>query len=122
MTSLTLASGLAILTAMAHSYLSERLVLRPLRREAVEGSVLSFEVAKRLAAAMFHLASLCWVGMAVSLLLLDSDAGGYRGTLLIFAGIYAVSGIGNFWAVRRPHPGGIMLLSTSALILGTLYF
>ncbi len=121
MTSLTLASGLALLTAIAHSVLSERLFLRRLRTEAVAGTVFSSQVAKRLVTAMFHLASLCWTGMAVALLLLEPESGGYRETLLIFAAIYAVSGIGNLWAVQRPHPGGVMLLLTSALILGSLY-
>ena len=47
--------------------------------------------------------------MAASLLLLDPAGGGYRETLLIYAGLYAISGVGNFWAVGKPHPGGVLL-------------
>ncbi len=121
MTALYLASGLALITAAGHSYLSERLFLAPLRAETTEGSVFSEDVAKKLAVAMFHLASLCWVGMAVSMLLLEPASGGYRATLHIYAAIYAISGLGNFWAVGKPHPGGVLLLSASVLILVALY-
>jgi hypothetical protein len=101
--------------------LSERLFLGPLRAETTEGSVFSGDVPKKLAAAMFHLASLCWVGMAISMLLLEPASGAYRGTLHIYAAIYAISGLGNFWAVGKPHPGGVLLLSSGALILAALY-
>lgn len=121
MAALYLASALALLTAAAHSFLSERILLRPLRAETTVGTVFSDESPKKLATAMFHLPSLCWVGMAISMLLLEPASGGYRETLHIYAGIYAVSGVGNFWAVGRPHPGGVLLLSTSALILAALY-
>jgi hypothetical protein len=121
MAALYLAVTLAMVTALAHSYLSERLFLRPLRAQAAEQGVLSGEVAKKLTVAMFHLPSLCWAGIAVSMLLLEPGSGGYRATLQIYAGIYAISGVGNFWAVGKPHPGGLLLLSTSALILAALY-
>ena len=121
MTALTLACGLALLAAAGHSFLSERLFLMPLRSEAIEGSVFSTDVAKRLAVAMFHLASLCWVSMALSLLVLEPGAEGYEATLGLYAAVYAISGLGNFWAVRRPHPGGVLLLATSALILAALH-
>ena len=121
MTALYLASVLALLTALGHSYLTERMLLRPLRAETALGSVFSGEAPKKLATAMFHFPSLCWIGMAISMLLLEPASGGYRETLHIYAGIYAVSGIGNFWAVGRPHPGGILLLSASTLILSALY-
>ena len=120
-TALHLAFVLALLTAVGHSYLTEMTFLRPLRAESVAGTVFAGDVPKRLATAMFHFPSLCWVGMAVSMLLLDPTSGGYRETLHIYAGIYAVSGVGNFWATGRPHPGGVLLLSASALTLAALY-
>jgi len=121
MTALHFAFALTMLTAAAHSYLSERVFLRPLRAETTGVGVFSGRTAKKLAVAMFHLPSLCWGGMAISLLLLEPGSGGYRGTLQIYAVIYALSGIGNFWAVGKPHPGGVMLLASSALILVALY-
>lgn len=121
MTALTLACGLALLASAGHSILSERLFLTPLRSETIEGSVFSTDVAKRLAVAMFHLASLCWVGMAVSMLVLDPSGEGYATTLHLYATIFAISGLGNFWAVGKPHPGGVLLLATSVLILAALH-
>jgi hypothetical protein len=107
--------------AIGHSVLSEQVFLRPLRAETATGSVFSGDVPKKLATAMFHFPSLCWVGLAGSMLALDPARGGYRETLYIYAGIYAVSGFANFWAVGRLHPGGVLLLSTSALILASLH-
>lgn len=121
MTALYLASGLALLAAVGHSFLSERLFLRPLRNEAPAGGVFAGDPAKRLVTAMFHLASLCWVSLAVSMLLLPPAGAGTRAALLVYAGVYAISGVGNFWAVGRPHPGGVLLLSASVLILVALY-
>ncbi len=121
MTALYLASGLAMLAAAGHSYLSERLFVRPLRSETLEGSVFSGDVPKKLAVAMFHLASLCCASMAISMLLLEPASGGYRDTLQIYAGVYAISGVGNFWALGKPHPGGVLLLAASVLILVALY-
>ena len=120
MSLLLVAAACALLAAIGHSYLSERKFLRPLRDEAITGSVFSNEPAKRLAVGMFHLASLCWAGMALSLLLQEPGDPAATGTLSIYAGIYAISGFGNFWIVGKPHPGGVLLLAASALILGSL--
>ena len=121
MTLLYLATALASLTAVGHSYLSERLLLGPFRSETVAASVFAASPQKRLVSAMFHFPSLCWVAIGVSMLQLDPEAGGYRETLHIYAGIYAASGVGNFWATGRPHPGGVMLLLVSALVLAALH-
>ncbi len=122
MNPLHIACTLALLTALGHSYLSERLFLRPLRSETLTAGTFSDDRAKRLVTAMFHLPSVFWVAMGVSLLVLQPGVGGYRETLQIYAAIYALSGVGNFWAVGKPHPGGILLLTTSALILIALYY
>ena len=120
MTTLYLAAALALFSSLGHSILCERLFLKPLRAEPGGPGAFAGFRARRLATAMFHLASLCWAGMAVSMLLLDPAAGGYRATLLIFAGLYAISGLGNFWVAGTPHPGGIFLTSAAALILFSL--
>jgi hypothetical protein len=120
MTALVLASGLAALTAVGHSVLSERMFLQPLRAETT-GGVFSDDGPKRLVTAMFHLPSLCWAALALSMLLLEPGDPGSRATLQLYACVYAASGLGNFWAVGRPHPGGVLLLSTSALIGVALY-
>jgi len=120
MTALGVAAGLALFAALAHSYLSERIFLAPLRAEQVAGSVFSGAAPKRLVVAMFHLPSLCWASMAISLLVLEPAGSGYRETLLLFAAVYALSGIGNFWALGKVHPGGVVLLCAAAAILGAL--
>ena len=117
---LELGCGLALLTAVAHSVLSERRFLGPLRREAGDRGVLSSRVAKRLVVAMFHLPSLCWAGMAIGMLLLEPEGAGPRATLAVFALLFALSGLGSLWALSRLHPGGVLLLSTSACIVGAL--
>lgn len=115
------AFALAIVTAIGHSVLSERLFLGPLRAEPLGGgSVLAAPVARRLTVAMFHLPSLCWVAMGFGLLWLDPALPGHRETALAYAGVYALSGLGNFWGVGRVHPGGVLLLTTSALIVAAV--
>jgi hypothetical protein len=115
------ASGLAVLAAVGHSTLSERLFLRPLRKETGGDGVFSGDVQKKLATAMFHMASLCWVTLAASMLLLEPGSGGYRITLHLFAAVFAISGLGNFWAVGKPHVGGVVLLAASLLVMADLY-
>ena len=117
---LAAAAALALATAVGHSVLSERVLLRALRAEAPAG-VLGHPAARRLVVGMFHLPSVCWAGMAVSMLLLDPQAAGYRATLHIYAAIYALSAGVTFWGIRRPHPGGFLILSAAALILVSLY-
>jgi len=117
MTALHLAAALAVMAAAGHSILSERLFLRRLRREAPGTGVLTDRVGKRLVVAMFHMASLCWVTLALSTLWLEPGGDGYGRVLHLYAGVYVISGLGNFWAVGRPHPGGVLLLSAGALIL-----
>ncbi|MDJ0787082.1 MAG: hypothetical protein QNK05_09775 [Myxococcota bacterium] len=116
---LHLALLLAIATAVGHSILSERMFLRPLRREG-GSSVLSSPVGTRLSTAMFHLASLCWASLGVCLLVLSPEVPGDRAILWLFAGVFALSGLGNFWAAGRPHPGGVLLFGASAAILFAL--
>lgn len=118
---LYLAAAFATCTAIAHSILSERLVLRPLRAETIPGSVVSGTSRQRLVSAMFHLPSIFWFGLAVSMLLMDPEASSSRSTLLVYATLFALSGIGNFWALSSPHPGGFMLLATAALICVALF-
>ncbi|MEM7411098.1 MAG: hypothetical protein AAF430_12755 [Myxococcota bacterium] len=113
--------GLAALTALGHSYLSETLFLRPLRAAPCATDHAGPPVPQKLLSAMFHLPSLFWVGIASAMLFLDPSAAGYRVTLWIFAGLFAVSALGNFWAVGRVHPGGLMLASASALTVTASY-
>ncbi len=121
MTAFHLAAGLALLAAAGHSILCERIYLSPLRSETITGATFSADSGKRLVTAMFHLASICWAGMAIGVLVLDPEARGASTTLHMVAAIFALSGLGNFWAVGRVHPGGVILLSAAGLVLVGLH-
>ncbi len=118
---LYLAVGLALMTGLGHSILSEQLFLRPLRAEAHSGRTFDDPRARRLATGMFHFASVAWVTMALCILLLDPTKSADRSMLLLFAVVYGLSGAGNFWAVGKPHMGGVLLFATSAAISAGLY-
>lgn len=114
------AFALTLLTAAGHSYLSEKLFLRPMRRQSVTNEVFQNERARKLTTLMYHFPSLCWAAMGLCLLLLHPGTGGYREVLTLFAIVFALSGVGNFWAVGKPHAGGVMLLVTSGLVIASL--
>jgi hypothetical protein len=116
---LHLALGLSILTSLAHSTLSERLHLRALRLNSSSQGIRG-AMGHRLTTLMFHLPSLFWIAMAITLLFLDPTRAGDRVAFWLYAAIYAGSGVGNFWATRRPHPGGLLLLAIAGLVLITL--
>ena len=125
MTALHAAAILAVMAAFGHSFLSERLFLRPLRARS-SGASAAGSIAEpgrmRLVTLMFHMPSLFWAVMAVCLLALapvtDSST---RFVFNLFAGVFLLSGLGNFWATRRIHPGGVVLLLAGACVLGSLY-
>jgi heme exporter protein D len=119
---LTIACMLAVVVPVGHSVLSQKIFLKPLALENHPDGALSSDVAKRLTFAMFHFASVCWLGMGVSILTMLWVGELHRSTLFVFAAVYALSGLGNFWSVRQPHPGGIMLCTISGLILAALNF
>lgn len=122
MTFLYIAASLAILAAIGHSTISEMKFLRPLRAETHENTVFSGLAAKRLASGMFHMASISWGTMGIAMLLLEPGHDGYRPTLHLFAAVFAMSGLGNFWIVGKLHPGGVLLLGAGILVLASLYF
>jgi hypothetical protein len=118
---LYVAFALALLVSVGHSPLSQKVFLTPLANESVQDTAFSTDVAKRLTFAMFHFASIFWIGMGVSILMMLQTGALHRSTLLLFAGIYGVLAVGNFWSVRQPHPGGLMLATISGLILAALF-
>ena len=125
MTMLQLVFALALCTAAGHSFLSEKVLLRSLRSQGAKGTAMAGRSTQRLTILMFHLASICWTGLAAGLaaglLFLDASAPSQRPLFLIAATVFAISGIGNFWSMGKPHFGGIMLLASSDLVLATLY-
>lgn len=110
----------AVIVAAAHFVLGERVVLKPLFAEQTNG-VLSAPAMRRLTWMMYQLHSLVWASLGVAVLLNRLWGGGdLIGYLAIL--IFGISGAGNFAALRRPHPGGILLLLAAALTAADIWF
>ncbi|MEP2101549.1 MAG: hypothetical protein ABJP02_02855 [Parasphingorhabdus sp.] len=111
---------IAVTVAAAHFILGEQAVLKPLFAEPTQG-ILSAPTMRHLTWAMFQLHSLVWGSLGVAVLLNRLQGGGdLIGYLAIL--IFAISGIGNFAALRRPHPGGILLLLAAATTAADIWF
>ena len=104
---------LGVATAIGHSTLSERLFLRPLFAGPQDG-FFAKAATRDITRAVFHIPSLTWgvLGLAVLLARLCGSS-----TLLSLSAavIFAGSGIANIAALRRAHPGGLMLIAAAAL-------
>lgn len=109
---------LGIVVATAHSVLSERVLLGPLYRERSDG-LLAAKPTRDIIRAVFHMPSLAWAGLAIAVLLNRMQDG--SDLLPITAAvIFALSGIGNLVALRRPHPGGLILLAMASLTIADI--
>lgn len=111
---------IAVTVAVAHFILGERVVLKPLFAEPTDG-LLAAPAMRHLTWAMFQLHSLVWGSLGIAVLLNrfqgGSDLIGYLAIL-----IFTLSGIGNFAALRRPHPGGVLLLLAAATTAADIWF
>lgn len=111
-------AALGIIVAVAHSVLSERVLLGPLYRERSDG-LLAAQPTRDIIRAVFHMPSLAWAGLAIAVLLNRMQDG--SDLLPITAGvIFALSGIGNLAALRRPHPGGLILIAMASLTIADI--
>ncbi|OAO05134.1 hypothetical protein A8B75_04875 [Sphingomonadales bacterium EhC05] len=109
---------LGIVVATAHSVLSERVLLGPLYLERSDG-LLAAKPTRDIIRAVFHVPSLAWTGLAIAVLLNRMQDG--SDLLPITAAvIFALSGIGNLVALRRPHPGGLILLAMASLTIADI--
>ncbi len=108
-------AALAVATAIGHSLIGERRIFPALYAEPRTG-VLASRPTRAVLRAVFHLPSFAWVvlGMAVLVARLD---GGDRIVSAVAALIFASAGIGNLVALRRLHPGGVMMLVAAALTI-----
>lgn len=110
-------------SALGHSYLSERYILRPMFAATNGNRILESPVNRRLMYAMWHLPSIAWTLVAAATLrlalaphALDASAT----TLLVYfgIGIYMPAALWNAIAFRGPHIGNILLTIASL----TLWF
>lgn len=111
---------LGLVVALAHSVLSERVILGPLYREQTNG-LLATRATRDIIRAVFHMPSLAWAGLGIAVLLNRLQSG--SDLLPITAAIiFALSGIGNLVALRRSHPGGLILLAMAIATIADIRF
>ena len=107
-----LAATLAVVVAVAHSIISERVILVPLFREAA-GGVLQASAMRNITRALFHMPSVAWAALGVGVVL-NRIHGGPDLIAYVAMIVFISSAIGNLVALRRPHPGGLLLLLATA--------
>lgn len=107
-----IAAGLAIVVALAHSAISERVILQPLFRQPAQG-LLATEPGRGIVRAVFHIPSVAWAALGLGVWL-NRLQNGPDLVAVIAMIVFASSAIGNLVALRRPHPGGLLLLLATA--------
>ena len=115
------AAGVAVLgiaTAVGHSVISERMILGPLYAGS-PGGILKSRATRAIIRAVFHMPSMAWAVLGIAVLVARLD-GGNPLLSIVAAILFAVSGIGNLAALRRPHFGGLMLVGAAILTLADL--
>jgi hypothetical protein len=111
-------------SAIGHSYLSERFVLRPLFTNSAGNRILEDPVMRRLMYAMWHLPSIAWSLIAAATLWFAFapsafDASAHLLLVLFGIGIYMPAALWNAIAFRGPHIGNILLtIATLTLWFG----
>ncbi|MEO9598955.1 hypothetical protein [Parasphingorhabdus sp.] len=113
-------AGLGLIVAIAHSVISERIILGPLYRERM-GGMLAVRTMRDIIRVVFHIPSLAWAGLGIAVLFNRLQSG--DDLLPITAAIiFALSGIGNLAALRRPHLGGLILLAMAIATIADIRF
>ncbi|MEM8918181.1 MAG: hypothetical protein AAGE37_04905 [Pseudomonadota bacterium] len=115
-----LAAVLGLIVGIAHSVLGERVLLGPLYREPSTG-VLASRSSRDIIRAVFHIPTIAWSALGIAVLINRMQDGGDL-LPLTAAIIFGISGVGNLAALRRPHPGGLILLAMAAAALADIYF
>ena len=71
--------------------------------------------------AIAHIPSLAWAGLGIAVLLNRLQSGSDL-LPIIAATIFALSGVANIAALRRPHPGGVILLAMAFATIADIRF
>lgn len=71
---------------------------------------------RRIVMLIWHLPSLTWSALALAVLAARFSGSSNLLITVVAVFIFAVSGMGNLWAHRRPFIGGVLLLITAALV------
>ena len=111
---------LGVIVAIAHSVLGERVILGPLYREQTTG-LLAARATRDILRAVFHIPSLAWGGLGIAVLLNRLQSGSDL-LPIVAATIFALSAFANIAALRRPHPGGLILLAMAITTIADIRF
>lgn len=107
-----IAASLTVVVALAHSVISERVILRPLFGQPAQG-VLATAPGRNIVRAVFHMPSIAWAALGLGVLF-NRMQNGPDLIAVIAMIVFASSALGNLIALRRPHPGGVLLLIATA--------
>jgi len=116
-----IASALAGLgSAIGHSYLGERYVLRPMYAARGDNRTLAVASMRRVIRWVWHLPSFAWAQIALTTIWLTAQNEVSLPWFASFgAGIYLTSAAANLYALRSLHVGNILLtLAALGLIAG----
>ncbi|WP_339688986.1 hypothetical protein [uncultured Parasphingorhabdus sp.] len=116
----TIAALLGVIVAIAHSVLGELVILGPLYRERTTG-LLAARAMRDIIRAVFHIPSLAWAGLGIAVLLNRLQSGSDLLPIVAVI-IFALSGVANIAALRRPHPGGVILLAMAFATIADIRF
>ncbi|MEP2990139.1 MAG: hypothetical protein ABJN65_14255 [Parasphingorhabdus sp.] len=114
----TIVAALGVIVAIAHSVIGERLLIRPLYAERTDG-ILADKSTRDIIRAVMHMPSLAWAGLAIAVLI-NRWQDGTDLMPITAAIIFVISGVGNLLALKRPHPGGLILVAMAVLSLADI--
>jgi hypothetical protein len=119
--SLMIAAALLLITAMAHSYLGERYLLKKLFKHGNLPPMLgSRQFTQGVLRFAWHLTSVAWLGLAAVLLLLAQGAATPEALGWVLGTTFGIHGLVSLLASRGKHLSWVFFLAIGVLsVLGT---
>lgn len=112
-------SGIAaIVSAIGHSFLGERYLIRPLL--AAEVPFLKPRARQRLLRGILHLASIAWFGIGAMLIYEAHEGRADPAWFYFIVPVFALSGLMNLWALRSVQPGWMLMFIAAAALAWAL--
>jgi hypothetical protein len=113
---LYLSAAVAVIAAIAHSYIGEVILFRPLFAETAHVGVMKSLTLRRVSRAVWHLPSVSWLLMSAMTLVLSQQRPLPPTPLYFAAAVYFLSGAGNLIATRGRHFGWVVLWIAAILL------